>query len=49
MLPRIVVTAGEPSGIGPDLILELADQVWPVELVICADLTVLKERAAQLE
>jgi len=48
MLPRIVVTAGEPSGIGPDLILELAEQVWPVELVICADLTVLKKRAAQL-
>jgi 4-hydroxythreonine-4-phosphate dehydrogenase len=48
MLPRIVVTAGEPSGIGPDLILELADKIWPVELIICADLTVLKNRAAQL-
>ena len=48
MLPRIVVTAGEPSGIGPDLILQLADKIWPVELVICADLTVLKERATLL-
>jgi len=48
MLPRIVVTAGEPSGIGPDLILELAEKDWPVELIICADLTVLKARAAQL-
>ena len=48
MLPRIVVTAGEPSGIGPDLILELADKTWPVELVICADLTLLKSRAKLL-
>jgi 4-hydroxythreonine-4-phosphate dehydrogenase len=48
MLPRIIVTAGEPSGIGPDLVLELADTLWPVELIICADLTVLKNRAAQL-
>jgi len=48
MLPRIVVTAGEPSGIGPDLVLQLAEQEWPVELVICSDLTVLKERAKTL-
>ena len=48
MLPRIVVTAGEPSGIGPDLILQLAEQVWPVELIICADLTLLKTRAKLL-
>ena len=48
MLPRIVVTAGEPSGIGPDLVLELAEQAWPVELVICTDLDVLKDRAKQL-
>jgi len=48
MLPRIVVTAGEPSGIGPDLILQLANHIWPVELVICADLNVLKSRAELL-
>lgn len=48
MLPRIVVTAGEPSGIGPDLILHLAEQKWPVELIICADLSVLKARAMAL-
>tara|TARA_R110001583_G_scaffold11613_9_gene52249 strand:+ start:44463 stop:45461 length:999 start_codon:yes stop_codon:yes gene_type:complete len=48
MLYRIVVTAGEPGGIGPDLILQLAEQVWPVELVICADLTLLKTRAELL-
>jgi 4-hydroxythreonine-4-phosphate dehydrogenase len=48
MLPRIVVTAGEPSGIGPDLILELAQHSWPMELVICADISLLKERAALL-
>jgi len=48
MLPRIVVTAGEPSGIGPDLVLELSEKIWPVELIICADLDLLKQRALQL-
>ena len=48
MLAPIVVTAGEPSGIGPDLVLQLAEQEWPVELIICADLALLKERAAKL-
>jgi len=45
MTPGIIVTAGEPSGIGPDLILELAEQAWPINLIICADIEVLKERA----
>lgn len=48
MIPRLIVTAGEPGGIGPDLVLQLADHTWPVELVICADLSVLKQRAIQL-
>ena len=46
--PRIVITPGEPGGIGPDLILGLAAQGWPVELVIVADPQLLAERAAQL-
>ena len=35
--PRIVITPGEPGGIGPDLILGLASRSWPVQLVIVAD------------
>ena len=48
MVKRLVITAGEPSGIGPDLILQLAKQQWPVQLVICSDKTLLAERAALL-
>ncbi|MFT6985612.1 MAG: 4-hydroxythreonine-4-phosphate dehydrogenase [Psychromonas sp.] len=48
MVKRLVITAGEPSGIGPDLILQLARQQWPMQLVICSDKTLLAERAALL-
>ena len=47
-VPRLVITPGEPAGIGPDLILGLAAQSWPVELVIVADPKLLAERAEQL-
>ncbi|MCA6915568.1 4-hydroxythreonine-4-phosphate dehydrogenase PdxA [Pectobacterium versatile] len=46
--PRIVITPGEPAGIGPDLVIALAQQAWPVELVICADPDLLFSRALQL-
>ncbi|QMV52953.1 4-hydroxythreonine-4-phosphate dehydrogenase PdxA [Ewingella americana] len=42
---RLVVTPGEPAGVGPDLVLALAQQAWPVELVVCADPALLLERA----
>ncbi len=45
---RLVVTAGEPAGIGPDLVLALAQQTWPHQLVVCADKTLLAQRAAEL-
>lgn len=48
MIPRIAVTPGEPAGIGPDLILTLAQQDWPAELVVCADQAMLAARAQQL-
>ncbi len=48
-ISRIVITPGEPAGIGPDLIVVLAQQQWPVELVICADPLLLQQRAAQLQ
>ncbi|MEQ9885161.1 4-hydroxythreonine-4-phosphate dehydrogenase PdxA [Pectobacterium zantedeschiae] len=46
--PRVVITPGEPAGIGPDLVIALAQQAWPVELVICADPDLLLTRALQL-
>ena len=47
-LHRVVITPGEPAGIGPDLVVQLAQRSWPVELVICADASVLEARAKQL-
>jgi len=45
---RVVITPGEPAGIGPDLTVQLAQQSWPVELVVCASPALLQQRAAQL-
>ena len=44
-LPRIILTSGEPAGIGPDLCLKLAESDWPCELVIAADPDLLRARA----
>ncbi|MDF4881392.1 4-hydroxythreonine-4-phosphate dehydrogenase PdxA, partial [Vibrio parahaemolyticus] len=45
---RIVVTAGEPAGIGPDLVLALSKEDWAHQIVVCADKNMLTERAKQL-
>ncbi|QXA51134.1 4-hydroxythreonine-4-phosphate dehydrogenase PdxA [Enterobacter cancerogenus] len=45
---RVVITPGEPAGIGPDLVVQLAQRSWPVELVVCADATLLQDRAKLL-
>lgn len=45
---RIVITPGEPAGIGPDLVLALSTQGWPHQLVVCADQELLKQRADAL-
>ncbi|EKE87476.1 4-hydroxythreonine-4-phosphate dehydrogenase PdxA [Idiomarina xiamenensis] len=45
---RIAFTPGEPAGIGPDLAVLLAQQDWPVEVVVCADADLLLQRAKQL-
>ena len=45
---RVVITPGEPAGIGPDLAIQLAQRDWPLELVVCADGRLLTERATLL-
>ncbi|WP_333002500.1 4-hydroxythreonine-4-phosphate dehydrogenase PdxA [Vibrio coralliilyticus] len=47
-IKRIVVTAGEPAGIGPDLVLALSKQSWPHQIVVSADKELLEQRAKQL-
>lgn len=44
----LIVTAGEPAGIGPDLCLALADTEWADRLVVIADIDMLAERADAL-
>ncbi|QLE84407.1 MULTISPECIES: 4-hydroxythreonine-4-phosphate dehydrogenase PdxA [Shewanella] len=45
---RIAITPGEPAGVGPDLVIQLAQQSWPAELVVCADPQLLSSRAKKL-
>ncbi|NQX89102.1 MAG: 4-hydroxythreonine-4-phosphate dehydrogenase PdxA [Halioglobus sp.] len=47
-VPRIVITAGEPAGIGPDIVLLAADHDWDAELVVVADPGLLQTRATAL-
>jgi 4-hydroxythreonine-4-phosphate dehydrogenase len=44
----IVVTSGEPAGIGPELCLQLAMRAWPVPLVVLGDRDLLASRARML-
>ncbi len=48
MIDRLVITAGEPAGIGPDLVLQLAQRNHAAELVVIADPALLAARAEQL-
>jgi 4-hydroxythreonine-4-phosphate dehydrogenase len=46
--PRLILTSGEPAGIGPDLCIDIASRSWPCELVVAGDTAVLHARAQQL-
>ncbi|ALO41502.1 4-hydroxythreonine-4-phosphate dehydrogenase PdxA [Pseudoalteromonas phenolica] len=48
MTIRIAITPGEPAGIGPDLVIKLAQKSWPVQLVAVVDKTILEKRAKEL-
>lgn len=47
-VPRLVLTPGEPAGIGPDLCVQLAQDGADAELVLAADPELLTARARQL-
>jgi 4-hydroxythreonine-4-phosphate dehydrogenase len=46
--PRIVITSGEPAGIGPDACVNLAQRDWEAELVVAADTELLAATAESL-
>ncbi len=50
-LSRLAVTPGEPAGIGPDLLIQLAQKAvveTPAELIVIADPEMMRQRAATL-
>ena len=46
--PKLIVTTGEPAGIGPDLVLAAAGDHWDAHLIAVGDKALLTERAATL-
>ena len=50
--PAIVITSGEPAGIGPELVAQLAvrhgERAYPARLVVVGDLALLRQRAARI-
>src|SRR5262245_22247806 len=46
--PRLILTSGEPAGIGPDLCVALAGYRFACDLTIAGDAGVLDARARQL-
>ncbi len=44
---RLLLTPGEPAGIGPDVTLQVAQQKINAELVVVADPDLLQTRAQQ--
>ncbi|MGH8461770.1 MAG: 4-hydroxythreonine-4-phosphate dehydrogenase PdxA [Stenotrophobium sp.] len=47
-IPRLLITPGEPAGIGPDLLIRAAQTAHDAELVAVCDPQLLQQRAAQL-
>ncbi|MDP9083791.1 MAG: 4-hydroxythreonine-4-phosphate dehydrogenase PdxA [Pseudomonadota bacterium] len=48
-VPRIVITSGEPAGIGPDACVALAQTLWNADIVVAADADLLSAAAAALK
>ncbi len=47
-LPRLVITPGEPAGIGPELCAQVAQADFPAQWVVIADPDLLRYRAQRL-
>ena len=48
-LPKILITPGEPSGIGYDILLSIAEKKFPAQIIAITNLELLKERAVLLK
>jgi 4-hydroxythreonine-4-phosphate dehydrogenase len=47
-LPRLVLTPGEPAGIGPEICVQLAQADFPAQWLVIADSDLLHDRAERL-
>ncbi|MDM8568796.1 4-hydroxythreonine-4-phosphate dehydrogenase PdxA, partial [Thiotrichales bacterium HSG1] len=47
-IPKIAITAGEPAGIGPDILVQMAQEQFDAYLTVFADPALLQNRASQL-
>lgn len=48
LIKRIVITPGEPAGVGPDLMISVAQKSWDAQIVVVSSPSLLEERAAAL-
>ena len=48
LAPRVAITPGEPSGIGPDLVCQLGMKACAAQRVVIADIGLMQQRARQL-
>ncbi|MGY0578621.1 MAG: 4-hydroxythreonine-4-phosphate dehydrogenase PdxA [Paraglaciecola chathamensis] len=48
MTTKLAITPGEPAGVGPDLIITLAQQSWQAMLVVFASAQLMRDRANAL-
>lgn len=44
-LPRILLTPGEPAGIGPDVCIQIASRTFAAEIAVVADPLLMQQRA----
>ena len=44
-IPRLLITAGDPAGIGPELCLKIALEAWAAEIIVVADPAMLMQYA----
>ncbi len=47
-LPRIVITAGDPAGIGPDIVADALDRDYAAAIAVLGDPGVIADRARQI-
>lgn len=49
MIPRLALTAGEPAGIGPELLVQIVQQQWPAQLIAVTNPALLQASAQRLK